>query len=210
MPGAGKGTQAGLLADGLGLAHVASGDLFRDHLSRETELGLLAQGYMKRGDLVPDDVTVGMVRERLREEDCRNGAILDGFPRTLSQAAALDDLLAALGEHISAVPLISVPDEVVIKRLTARRLCRSCGAVYNLISHLPQVPGVCDTCGGELYQRADDNPETVRNRLYVYYKETSPLVGYYFAKGLLKEVDGDQPIEAVQSELQAVIGAAAT
>jgi adenylate kinase len=207
-PGAGKGTQAKLLAKELGVPHVSSGDLFRDHLGRKTELGLLAKEYMDRGDLVPDDVTVGMVVERIGRPDCRGGVVLDGFPRTLSQAAALDDALAERGQGVTVVPLIQVADEEVVKRLTARRICRNCGAVYNLIFNPPSVEGVCDACGGELYQRDDDNPETVRNRLYTYYKETSPLIGYYFAGGLLAEVDGEQAIEAVQADLLAVVEAA--
>jgi adenylate kinase len=207
-PGAGKGTQAKLLAKELGVPHVSSGDLFRDHLGRKTDLGLLAKEYMDRGDLVPDDVTVGMVVERIGRSDCQNGAILDGFPRTLSQAAALDDALAERGQGVTVVPLIQAADEEIVKRLTARRVCRNCGAVYNLVFNPPSVEGVCDACGGELYQRDDDNPETVRNRLFTYYKETSPLIGYYFAKALLAEVDGEQVIETVQADLRAVVEAA--
>ena len=207
-PGAGKGTQAKLLAQALGVPHVSSGDLFRDHLGRKTELGLLAKEYMERGDLVPDDVTVGMVSERLSRPDCQKGALLDGFPRTLSQAAALDDALDERGQRVGAAPLIQVGDEEVMRRLTARRSCRDCGAVYNLVFKPPETEGVCDVCGGELYQRDDDNPETVRNRLYTYYKETSPLIGYYFAKGALIEVSGEQGIDAVQADLRAIVEAA--
>jgi adenylate kinase len=204
-PGAGKGTQAKLLAKDLNVPHVSSGDLFRDHLGRKTELGLLAKGYMDRGDLVPDDVTVGMVVERISRPDCQEGVILDGFPRTLSQAAALDGALSERGQGVTVVPLVQVVDEEVINRLTARRVCRNCGAVYNLVFNPPSAEGVCDVCGGELYQRDDDNAETVRNRLYTYYKETSPLIGYYFAKGLLIEVNGEQEIESVQADLRAVL-----
>jgi adenylate kinase len=207
-PGAGKGTQAKLLAKDLKVPHVSSGDLFRDHLGQKTELGLLAKGYMDRGDLVPDDVTVGMVTERIGRSDCQDGIILDGFPRTLSQAAALDSALAERDQNVTVVPLVQVADEEIVKRLTARRVCRDCGAVYNLVFNPPTTEGVCDACGGELYQRDDDNVETVRNRLYTYYKETSPLIGYYFAQGLLVEVDGEQAIEAVQADLQAVLAAA--
>ncbi len=208
VPGAGKGTQAKLLAQALGLTHVSSGDLFRDNLSRGTDLGLLAKGYMDRGALVPDDVTVAMVVERLSRPDCEKGAILDGFPRTLNQAATLDTVLEERGQHVAIVPLIQVRDEEVIRRLTARRTCRQCGAVYNLVSEPPRVEGVCDVCGGELYQRDDDNPETVHSRLYTYYKETAPLVGYYFAKGLLVEIDGERAIEDVQTDLLAAVTAA--
>jgi len=206
-PGAGKGTQAKLLAQALGVPHVSSGDLFRDHLGRRTELGLLAKEYMERGDLVPDDVTVGMVSERLSRPDCQKGALLDGFPRTLSQAAALDDALDERGQRVGTAPLIQVGDAEVMRRLTARRSCRDCGAVYNLVFKPPKVEGVCDVCGGELYQRDDDNSETVRNRLYTYYKETSPLIGYYFAKGALVEVSGEQGINAVQADLRAIVEA---
>ncbi len=207
-PGAGKGTQAKLLAKDMGVPHVSSGDLFRDHLGRKTALGLLAKEYMNRGDLVPDDVTVGMVVERIGRPDCQKGVILDGFPRTLSQAAALDGALAERGQSVTVVPLIRVADAEIVKRLTARRVCRNCGAVYNLVFNPPGVEGVCDACDGELYQRDDDNLETVRNRLFTYYKETSPLIGYYFAKGLLVEVDGEQAIEVVQADLRAVVEAA--
>jgi adenylate kinase len=207
-PGAGKGTQAKLLAQALGIPHVSSGDLFRDNLGRKTELGLLAKQYMDRGALVPDDVTIRMVAERLGRPDCAGGAILDGFPRTLEQADALDDLLEERGQRVAIVPLIQVRDEAVIRRLAARRTCRKCGAGYNLGSDPPRVEGVCDACGGELYQRDDDTPETVHNRLYTYYKETAPLIGYYFAKKLLVEIDGERAIEDVQADLRAAVEAA--
>jgi len=204
-PGVGKGTQAKILAETLGLPHVSSGDLFRDHLSRRTELGLLAKGYIDRGDLVPDDVTVGMVIERISRADCEAGVILDGFPRTLMQAAALDEELVERGDQVTVVPLIQVEDEVIIRRLAARRVCRKCGAVYNLLFNPPPTEGECGVCGGELYRRDDDNTQTLRNRLYTYYKETAPLIGYYFAKGLLVEVDGERPIDEVQADLRAAL-----
>jgi adenylate kinase len=207
-PGAGKGTQAKLLAQALGVPHVSSGDLFRDNLGRKTELGLLAKSYMDRGALVPDDVTVQMVVERLSRPDCEKGAVLDGFPRTLNQADALDGMLAKHGQRVAAALLIQVRDEEVVKRLTARRTCRQCGTVYNLVSEPPRIEGVCGVCGGELYQRDDDNLETVHNRLYTYYKETAPLIGYYFAKRLLAEVDGERSIEDVQADLRAAVEAA--
>ena len=206
-PGAGKGTQAKLLAQAFNIPHVSSGDLFRDNLSRKTELGLQAQVYMERGDLVPDDVTVGMVIERLGRDDCQKGALLDGFPRTLSQAAALDGALDERGQRVGITPLIQVGDEEVMRRLTARWSCGNCGAVYNLVFKPPKVESVCDVCNGELYQRSDDNPETVRNRLYTYYKETSPLIGYYFAKGLLSEASGEQGIDDVQADLRQAVEA---
>jgi adenylate kinase len=169
-------------------------------------LGELAKQYMDRGDLVPDDVTVRMVIERIGRSDCANGVILDGFPRTLTQAKALDVQLAKQDQGVSIVPLVQVEDEEVINRLTARRVCRACGAVYNLVFNPPPVENTCE-CGGELYQRDDDNPDTVRNRLYTYYKETSPLIGYYFAQDLLVEVNGEQGIDDVQADLRAAVNA---
>lgn len=207
-PGSGKGTQAKRLVDVLGTPHVSSGDLFRHHLSRETELGLMARSYMEQGELVPDDVTVKMVIERISRADCEEGVVLDGFPRTLTQAGALDGALGKRGQQVTVVPLIEVSDEEVLRRLTARRTCEDCGAVYNLLFSPPQEKGVCDVCGGSLYQREDDNPETVRHRLYTYYKETSPLIGYYFAKGVLVEIDGEQSVDDVHKELRETIKAA--
>lgn len=205
-PGAGKGTQAQRLSKSLSIPQVSTGDLFRYNLKEETELGLLAKDYMERGDLVPDTVTVAMVRERLAEADCAKGVIFDGFPRTLQQAAALDELLSDMGEQVSCVPVIDVSDEVIVERLTARRSCRECGKVYNLLFNPPPQLGVCE-CGGVLYQRADDKPETIKNRLYVYYKETSPLIGYYFAQGFFVQINGEQNIDAVQADLLQVVRA---
>lgn len=204
-PGAGKGTQADMLREALNLPHVASGDLFRENLKNETELGLKAKAYMDRGELVPDDITIAMVMERLGRPDCVNGALLDGFPRTIAQAEALDEALAARGQKISVVPYISVPDEVLVERLSGRRLCRVCGRSYHMLFSPPQQPGICDEDGGELYQRDDDQPETVRNRLKVYWTQTSPLIDYYRRRGVLVEIDGDQPIQAVAAELRAVV-----
>jgi adenylate kinase len=202
-PGAGKGTQAVTLAEHLGIAHVSSGDLFRYNLSQGTELGKLAKSFMDKGELVPDHVTISMVMDRLEQKEA--GAILDGFPRTLPQAKALDEALAEKGLGVSVVPLIQVSDEEVMGRLTGRRVCRQCGATYHLMFKAPKVEGVCDVCGGELYQRDDDSPDTVRFRLYTYYKETSPLIGYYYAKNLLVEVNGEQGIAEVQAELRAKV-----
>jgi adenylate kinase len=204
-PGAGKGTQAVTLAEHLGIAHVSSGDLFRYNLSQGTELGKLAKSYMDKGELVPDHVTISMVMDRLAREE---GAILDGFPRTLPQAKALDDRLAEEGLQVAVVPLIHVGDEEVISRLTGRRVCRKCGATYHLVFKPPTVDGVCDACGGELYQRDDDSPETVQFRLYTYYRETGPLIGYYYAKDLLVQVDGEQAIAEVQADLRSAVEAA--
>jgi adenylate kinase len=205
-PGSGKGTQAKRLVEVLGTPHVSSGDLFRHHLSQETELGQMAQMYMGQGELVPDDVTVKMVIERISHPDCDGGVILDGFPRTLSQADALAAALERRGQQVTVVPLIQVSDEEVMRRLTARRVCEDCSAVYHLVFKPPEEEGVCDVCGGRLYQREDDNPETVRHRLYTYYKETSPLIGYYFAQDLLWEIDGEQSVEDVQKDLREGIG----
>jgi adenylate kinase len=206
-PGAGKGTQAVTLAEHLGLAHVSSGDLFRYNLGEKTELGLLAKSYMDKGALVPDDVTISMVMDRLQRgaQQSEKGAILDGFPRTLPQAKALDEALAEQGLAVAVVPLIVVGDEEVMGRLTGRRVCRNCGATYHLMFKPSSAEGVCDACGGELYQRDDDSPDTVQYRLYTYYKETGPLIGYYYAKDLLVEVNGEQAIAEVQADLRAAV-----
>ena len=204
VPGAGKGTQAKMLEQATGLPQISTGDIFRYNLKNQTELGKLAKGYMDQGELVPDDVTIRMVEERLARPDCAKGAIMDGFPRNLAQAAAFDAMVAPYG-GISLAPFINVEDDETIKRITGRRSCRSCGAIFHLVYNPPKVDGVCDKDGGELFQRDDDKEETVRNRLYVYYKETSPLLGYFFAKGLLRRVDGAQSIEDVQAALLAYL-----
>jgi adenylate kinase len=200
-PGAGKGTQAALLAERLGIPHVASGDLFREALKAETELGLTAKAYMERGELVPDEVTVGMVRERLRQPDCARGVILDGFPRTVEQAEALEGLLAEQDKVIDAVLFIDAEEDELVRRLSSRWTCRDCQAVYNVISNPPHEQGKCDICGGQLYQRADDVPETVRNRIVVYREQTSPLIDYYQAEGLLVTVKSEGGIERVQEKV---------
>ena len=200
-PGAGKGTQAAMLEKELGLKQVSSGDLFRENLKSQTELGVLAKSYMDRGELVPDALTIRMVQDRMQRPDCARGAILDGFPRTLQQASALDAMLAAQGSQISLAPVLTVDDDELIARLTGRRVCRNCGATYHVQFNPPRSEGVCDACGGELYQRSDDSPETVHNRLYVYYKQTSPLIGYYYAHGLTTFIDGSQAIGVVRQAL---------
>ncbi len=207
-PGAGKGTQARMLSEALGLPQVSSGDIFRENLKNETPLGLLAKKYMESGALVPDDVTINMVMDRLSRPDCAKGVVLDGFPRTLAQADALDKALKASGRRISLVPLLEVSDEAVIERLAGRRVCRDCQAMYHVAFSPPQAAGRCDKCGGELYRRDDDDPETVRNRLFVYYKQTAPLVGFYYAQGVLVSLDGDRAIEEVQADLLDAIRAA--
>ncbi|MBC7263605.1 MAG: adenylate kinase [Chloroflexi bacterium] len=204
-PGAGKGTQAEILSQRLGLPHVASGDLFREALRDETPLGLRARSYMERGELVPDEVTIAMVAERLEKPDCANGVILDGFPRTIPQADALDAVLARHGQAVNLVPYIKVSVESLLKRLGGRWTCRTCGTVYHMLFDPPRVAGVCDVCGGELYQRADDTPETQRKRIDVYFEQTQPLIEYYRQRGLLVEIDGEKDIDGVQAELLAAI-----
>ena len=206
-PGAGKGTQAERLAETLGVPQVSTGDLFRENLKKETELGLLAKGYMERGELVPDEVTVGMVRERLARPDAGRGAILDGFPRTIAQAEALGMLLAELGHKLAVVPNIQVPEDVLLARLAGRWTCRKCGAMYHQLFSPPQEDGVCDRCGGQLYQRPDDAPETQKHRIVVYFEQTAPLIDYYREKGLLVEVDGRPGIDQIQAELLEIIQA---
>jgi adenylate kinase len=200
-PGAGKGTQAALLAERLGTPHVATGDLFREALREETELGLTAKSYMNRGELVPDEVTVAMVRERVQRPDCDSGVILDGFPRTLEQAEALESLLAEQNKKIDAALFIDATEDELVRRLSSRWTCRDCQAVYNVISNPPREEGRCDVCGGELYQRADDVPETVRNRIQVYRQQTSPLIDYYRDKELLVTIKSEGGIERVQENI---------
>lgn len=200
-PGAGKGTQAALLAARIGIPHVATGDLFRTAMKEETELGLTAKSYMERGELVPDEVTVGMVRERLLKPDCDSGVIMDGFPRTVEQAKALEEILAEQNKAIDAALFINAEEDELVRRLSSRWTCRDCQAVYNLFSNPPREEGKCDVCGGELYQRADDVPETVRNRIRVYGDQTSPLVDYYRDQGLLITIKSEGGIERVQEKI---------
>ncbi|MGD2077452.1 MAG: adenylate kinase [Chloroflexota bacterium] len=204
-PGAGKGTQARRLAEELGLPQVATGDLFRQHIKNNTKLGKLAQRYIDSGELVPDEVTVGMVRERLARPDCDEGALLDGFPRTISQARSLDELLAMQGEKISVVPFIRVSPEVLLQRLAGRWTCTQCGHVFHMLFNPPKVEGICDYDGSPLYQREDDTEETQKRRIEVYFENTAPLIDYYRQRGLLVEVNGEQSIEGVQRELAATI-----
>jgi adenylate kinase len=204
-PASGKGTQADRLQEGLALPHVASGDLFRYNLKNQTPLGLEAKGYMDRGELVPDGLTIAMVLDRLARPDCANGALLDGFPRTLAQAEALDQALADQGYGINLVLDVQVPRDELISRVTGRRLCRACGASYHIKFAPPAVDGVCDKCGGELYQRDDDTEATAGKRLEVYDAQTKPLIEYYRNKGLLAGIDGNQPIDAVTAALKEAI-----
>lgn len=200
-PGAGKGTQAKIVSETLGLPHVSSGDIFRENLKMETELGKQAREYMNRGELVPDDLTIAMIRERLARPDCSEGALLDGFPRTVAQAAALETMLAGLGGAVAAVPYIKVAEAVLIERLTGRWTCRAAGHIFHEKFNPPQQPGRCDYDGSELYQREDDQAATVTRRIRVYMEQTAPLIEFYRERGVLLEVDGAQPIEKVTEDL---------
>ncbi len=200
-PGAGKGTQAEIISEKLGLAHISSGDIFRENLKAQTELGKLAQGYMNRGELVPDDVTIAMIRDRLQKPDPQQGALLDGFPRTPAQADALAEMLASWGGKVDSVPYIAVPPEILVERLGGRWTCRAQGHVYHEKYNPPKAAGRCDIDDSELYQRDDDKPETVANRIRVYFEQTAPLIEYYRQKGLLVEVDGTQPIDSVTEQM---------
>lgn len=199
-PGAGKGTQAKILAEKLGLVHVSTGDLFRENLSQETELGKLASSFMVKGELVPDDVTIAMVRERLSRPDCAKGAVMDGFPRTPAQAEAFETLLAEIDGKVDLVPSISVPNEVLVERLSGRWMSHA-GRVYHALYNPPKVKWVDDVDGSPLYKRDDDKPETVLHRINVYYDQTSPLIDYYRQAGKLVEIDGTQEIEQVTEDL---------
>jgi adenylate kinase len=200
-PGAGKGTQASLVARKLNLVHVSSGDLFRQALEQGTELGKKAKAFMEKGELVPDEITIGMVMERLSAPDYENGVILDGFPRNLSQVEALDNALGEQGKTIDKVVSIGVREEELIHRLSGRWLCRQCQAVYNVVNSPPRVEGKCDKCGGQLYQRLDDKPETVKKRLDVYFTETAPLIDYYRSQGKLLEIEGEGSVEEVTQRI---------
>jgi len=200
-PGAGKGTQAERLVKDLNITHISTGDMFRAAIKEGTEMGKKAKEYMDQGQLVPDEVVVGMVRDRLSQPDCAQGFLLDGFPRTVAQADALSNTLEQMGIKLDGVINIEVPRERLMARLTGRRVCKGCGASYHVMFNLPKTDGVCDSCGGELYQRSDDNEETVSNRLDVYEAQTQPLIDYYQERGLLIGVNGDQNIDKVLEEI---------
>jgi adenylate kinase len=204
-PGAGKGTQAKLIVEKYGIPQISTGDMLREAVAKGTELGKKAKEYMDRGELVPDEVVIGIVKERLKQPDCDKGFILDGFPRTLKQAEELDKMLEELGKKIDAVINVHVPEEEVVKRIVNRRTCKNCGAVYHLIYNPPKEEGKCDKCGGELYQRDDDKEETVRARYKVYKEQTEPLIDYYSKKGLLYNVDGTKSIEEVFEEIKKIL-----
>jgi adenylate kinase len=203
-PGAGKGTQASLISEKMGLVHVSSGDIFRENLKNDTPLGLEAKGYMERGELVPDDLTIAMVKDRLAKPDCQKGALLDGFPRTPAQAAALAATLKEWDKAVDLVPYISVPAQELIERLSGRWTSQN-GRVYHVKYNPPKIAGRCDVDGSSLFQREDDKPETVKNRIKVYLEQTTPLIDYYKEQGLLVEVDGTQSIEEVGKDLLAAI-----
>jgi adenylate kinase len=200
-PGAGKGTQSDVVADRLCLAHIASGDLFRQAVEKGTELGKLAKDYMDKGILVPDDVTIRLVSERLDEPDCENGCIFDGFPRTIEQARALDKMMADRGGAIDKAIDIEVPENELLKRLTGRWICRNCQTPYHEVNSPPKVPGKCDKCGVELYQRSDDTEETIKERLKVYFTQTAPLLDYYKVARKLVSIDGNKGINQVSEQI---------
>ena len=201
LPGAGKGTQASEIVKKYPIPHISTGDMFRKAIREETELGKKAKSIMDRGELVPDEVTVGIVKERLSEDDAKKGFLLDGFPRTIDQAEALNDIMSDLNREIEAVINIEVPEEELMNRLTGRRICEKCGTTYHLVFNPPKVEGVCDLDGGKLYQREDDNPETVSNRLKVNIKQSKPILEYYDQKGVLKNIDGAKDIDDVTSDV---------
>lgn len=205
LPGAGKGTQAERIVERFMVPHISTGDMFRGAVQKQTALGLEAEKYMKQGELVPDEITIGIVQERLSEDDCRQGFLLDGFPRTVPQAEGLDSALKALGRELDAVIYIRVGRGTLVERLTGRRICTNCGATYHLTFRPPERDGICDQCGAALYQREDDNEKTVQNRLDVNMKQTQRLLDYYSGKKLLHEVNGEQPVDDVFRDIETVI-----
>lgn len=205
-PGAGKGTQAKMIADKYHIPHVSTGDIFRANIKEGTPLGMEAKKYMDQGLLVPDELTVKILLDRVANEDCKNGYVLDGFPRTIPQAEVLDKALNELNDQIDFAINVDVPDENIVKRMGGRRACVSCGATYHLEHIPPKAEGICDRCGEALILRDDDKPETVGNRLKVYHDQTQPLIDFYGAKGILKEVDGTRSMEAVFEAITAILG----
>lgn len=205
-PGAGKGTQAKKLIEKYGIPQISTGDLLRAAVAAGTPLGKEAKSYMDKGELVPDSVVLGMVEERLKQDDCKKGYILDGFPRNVAQAEALDKMLGGLGMSLDAALSVDVPFDDLMKRLTGRRTCKSCGQMYNIYFNPPKKEGVCDKCGGELFQRDDDKEETIKKRLEVYNSQTAPLIEYYGKKGILKSVNGTGSIDDIFSNICKVLG----
>lgn len=205
LPGAGKGTQADKIVEKYDIPHISTGDMFRAAIKGKTELGLKAKSFMDQGALVPDEVTIGIVRERLSKPDCEDGFLLDGFPRTVPQAEALESLLADIGKRIEHVVNIKVEQDELIARLTGRWICKVCGTAYHTVFNPPQSAGVCDKDGGELYQREDDKPETVKNRLKVNMEQTQPLLDFYGSKGVLENINGQQDIQKVFADIDALL-----
>lgn len=205
LPGAGKGTQAEKIVEKYNIPHISTGDMFRAAMKEETELGLKAKSFMDQGSLVPDEVTIGIVRERLSKPDCEGGFLLDGFPRTVPQAEALEGIMEELGKSINFVINVDVDKDILMARLTGRRICKDCGATYHMVFNAPTVEDKCDRCGGELYQRADDNEETVQNRLDVNLKQTQPLLDFYEQKGYLKNINGQQEIHVVFEDIDELL-----
>ena len=205
-PGAGKGTQAKLLQDLYGAVQISTGDILRKAVADQTPLGQQAAGFIKSGALVPDNVIVNLVGERLKEPDCAKGFLLDGFPRTIPQAESLDEMLRQAGQNLNCVLSVQVPEAVIVERLAGRRTCRQCGAMCHVVFSPPKVAGVCDRCGGELYQRDDDKEQTIANRLQVYEKQTAPLVDYYRGRGLLRSIDGVGEIDEIRARVIEALG----
>ena len=206
-PGAGKGTQAKQIADKYHIPHISTGDIFRANIKNGTELGKKAKQYMDQGALVPDELTCDLVMDRIQQDDCKNGFVLDGFPRTIPQAEALDAALGKINEKMDYAIDVDVPDENIVNRMSGRRACLNCGATYHLISIPPKVEGICDRCGSEIVLREDDKPETVQKRLKVYHEQTQPLIDYYKNQGILKSVDGTQPMDEVFKAIVTILGA---
>ncbi|WP_026527218.1 adenylate kinase [Butyrivibrio sp. VCD2006] len=205
-PGAGKGTQAKMIADKYQVPHISTGDIFRANIKNGTELGKKAKSYMDQGQLVPDELTVEILLDRVAQDDCKNGYVLDGFPRTIPQADVLDKELTKLGDKVDFAINVDVPDENIIRRMSGRRACLKCGATYHIEHIPPKQEGICDTCGSELVQRDDDKPETVKNRLNVYHEQTQPLIDYYTKKNILKTVDGTKDMQEVFNEITGILG----
>ena len=205
-PGAGKGTQAAIICERLNIPTISTGNIIRAALKSGTEMGLKAKSYMDQGKLVPDEVVIGIIKERLAEDDCQNGFVLDGFPRTIPQAEALDKALEAKGQKMDYAIDVDVPDENIVKRMGGRRACVGCGATYHLVYAAPKKDGICDVCGGELILRDDDKPETVEKRLHVYHDQTQPLIDYYTKAGILKSVDGTVDMEDVFGAIVSILG----
>jgi len=206
-PGAGKGTQAKKIAEKYQIPHISTGDIFRANIKGGTELGMQAKSYIDQGQLVPDEITIGMLLNRIKEEDCKNGYVLDGFPRTIPQAESLKKALIALGDQLDYAIDVDVPDEAIISRMAGRRACIACGSTYHIVYNPPKKEQTCDVCGEQLILRDDDKPETVLNRLNVYHEQTRPLIDYYGKEGLLVQVDGTQPLDTVFENIETILGA---